>query len=475
MLETRNLYLYWIGKEYKLISILRNLIYLHSTNGIGYKIHLITDKNISDYIEDIPYYFSNLCPAHQADFVRVNVICNYGGIWLDSDTLVLNSLDSLFDYIEKKDGFFIKQNNDILWNGIFGSRPNTTLMIEWKKGMRKLLDITQGKIGWSDIGNDMLQHIYNRNPDLYDNYNIFNGLDNLYPVNWNNCLNEFIVKPYDNYKTIIREYQPLVVLVNSVYKNLEDKTEKEILEGNMPLNYFINKSFENKGIIKNNLYTNHKIYNIKNDIFNEKINDNKIIFENIYKKQIWNNCDPNIPLSGPGSSLENTKETSTLLTKFIYDNECKSLLDLGCGDLTWIPKTTFFNDNNIKYTGVDIVESLITSHVIKFPDKNFLCKDITTYNYFEKVDIIIIRDVIFHLKNNDILSIFDNIKNKFNFLIITSCNNHVNTDNFNQWHFTEKNILINPFNKSQNSLIKIEEPQFNRNIFIYSHNSFYNL
>jgi hypothetical protein len=27
--------------------------------------------------------------------------------------------------------------------------------------------------------------------------------------------------------------------------------EKEILEGNMPLNYFINKSLENKGIQKN--------------------------------------------------------------------------------------------------------------------------------------------------------------------------------------------------------------------------------
>ena len=43
----RNLYLYWVGEEYKLISILRNLIYLHSTNGAGYNIHLITDKNIS--------------------------------------------------------------------------------------------------------------------------------------------------------------------------------------------------------------------------------------------------------------------------------------------------------------------------------------------------------------------------------------------------------------------------------------------
>ena len=101
MSANRNIYLYWVGKEYKLISILRDLIYLHSTNGIGYKVNLITDKNIREYIKDIPDYFNSLFPTHQADFVRVHVICDYGGIWLDSDTLVIDKLDSLFDIIEK--------------------------------------------------------------------------------------------------------------------------------------------------------------------------------------------------------------------------------------------------------------------------------------------------------------------------------------------------------------------------------------
>ena len=49
-MEQRNLYLYWVGEEYTLITILRNLIYLHSTNGVGYKIHLINEKNIKDYV-----------------------------------------------------------------------------------------------------------------------------------------------------------------------------------------------------------------------------------------------------------------------------------------------------------------------------------------------------------------------------------------------------------------------------------------
>ena len=249
MMESRIVFLYWVGKEYKLISILRNLIYLHSTNGKGYKVILITDKNINEYVKDIPIYFYNMCPAHQADFVRISVICEYGGIWLDSDTIVLNSLDTLFDFIENKNGFFIKENNNIFCNGIFGSKSNTHLMIKWKKEIRKLLDVKQDKIDWTEIGNSMLQNIYNKNTELYEDYMFFNGLDNMYPVNWNNCVNEFIDKSYENYKTIIRDYQPLVVLVNSVYKKLEEKTEKEILYGNMPINYFINKSFENMKVI----------------------------------------------------------------------------------------------------------------------------------------------------------------------------------------------------------------------------------
>ena len=240
-----NLFIYWIGKEYKLIKILRNLIYLHSTNGNGYKVHLINHSNIKNYLDNIPEYFYKLCPAHQADYVRVCVVLKYGGIWLDSDTLVLDSLDCLFNLINNKNGFFIRENNKIISNGIFGSKSNTDLLKEWKNRMETKLNAKKEKIGWTEIGNHLLQEIFNHNKKLFDEYEIYNGVDNMYPVNWNNCVNEYLKKPFDNYKKIIRPFQPLVVLVNSVYKELENKTEKEIFEANLPLNYFISKSFEN--------------------------------------------------------------------------------------------------------------------------------------------------------------------------------------------------------------------------------------
>ena len=107
------------------------------------------------------------------------------------------------------------------------AKKNTLLMKEWKKQMIDILDNKKQNINWSEIGNGLLKIIKNKNQELYSNYEIFNGLDNLYPVDWINCVEEFIEKPYENYQNIVRSYQPLVVLVNSVYKQLEDKTYDE--------------------------------------------------------------------------------------------------------------------------------------------------------------------------------------------------------------------------------------------------------
>lgn len=247
----RNLYTYWIGKNFKLINVLKKLMILHSKNGNQYKFHLITPENINSYVKNIPDYFYELLPAHQADFVRINVICDNGGLWLDSDVLVIDSLDSIFDTIEKNDGFFIKQNNEVLCNGVFGSKKNTDLMIDWKFKSLEILNAKKNKIYWEEIGSSLLQNIFKNNNSVFANYEIYNGLDNLYPVNWDNCVTEYLIKPYSNHKNLIRENQPLIVLVNSVYKEMESVGEYDIIKGNRPINYFISKSIKNLGLTEN--------------------------------------------------------------------------------------------------------------------------------------------------------------------------------------------------------------------------------
>lgn len=200
--------------------------------------------------------------------------------------------------------------------------------------------------------------------------------------------------------------------------------------------------------------------------------ERKETFENIYKKKIWTNGDMSIPLSGPGSSLIYTGEISNMLNEFIYNNGIKNILDLGYGDLTWISNTPFFKDNSIEYTGIEIVNFLVEEHKIKYPERNFYNGDIINYK-FNFASLIIIHDVIHHLKNDEILELFNNIKNKFQYIAITSSITSQNTDNFNEYYFSLKNINIEPFNIKCNYLQKIFEPAFNRFFYIYSHDNFF--
>jgi len=233
-------FLYWTGKEFKLINILRNIIYHHSNHGDNYKVIFLSPENINQYIDDIPTGFDKLIPAHQADIARVFAVEKYGGIWLDSDTIVMNNLKELFDIIDSKNGFFIKENNTVICNGVFGSRKNTLLMKQWKEIIiEKMKDINS--IEWTTLGSYILKKdITDKN--LFNDYTIFNGLDNMYPINWENIPQVFIEEHIDSYTKVERKFQPLIILVNSAYKMVENLSIEQIVSMQNPLGYFLRKS-----------------------------------------------------------------------------------------------------------------------------------------------------------------------------------------------------------------------------------------
>jgi hypothetical protein len=249
MLGENNLFLYWVGPEYKIIKLLRGLIYHHSNGGKNFTVHLINQHNITDYIDNFPgEFFWKLKPANQADFVRVSVINKWGGIWLDSDTIVMSSLSELF-YLVNSGGFFIEQSkaNDskLFCNGVFGSKPNTPLLQLWNEDCHRIILDKKENIGWDEIGTVLLERYRFKKDYLFKQYKIIDGNSTVYPIHWTNSYQEFIEKPYENWKQIEREFQPVVIFNNEVYKKSEVMSECEILS-KTPLSYFIKKSYLTK-------------------------------------------------------------------------------------------------------------------------------------------------------------------------------------------------------------------------------------
>ena len=187
----------------------------------------------------------------------------------------------------------------------------------------------------------------------------------------------------------------------------------------------------------------------------------EVIFNNIYENGIWNDCRLDIPKSGPGSSINNTKKFIDLFDNFCIKNNIKEVLDIGCGDLTWMPLTKMFNTQ--KYIGIDIVEVLIESHKLKYPQHKFMCIDAVIQD-IPYAEVICIRDVLFHLLIEDIQIILKKIKCKY--LFVTSCRNRINNNDLNVYNFHEINLTESPFNMT-NYIDSIYEEIFNRDVFIY--------
>ena len=185
------------------------------------------------------------------------------------------------------------------------------------------------------------------------------------------------------------------------------------------------------------------------------------IFTNIYSNGLWNNSRSDIPRSGPGSSLVNTIKFREFFDTFCEADGIESVLDIGCGDLTWMPLTKTFQTK--KYTGIDIVKSLVHLHSVTYPQHTFLCLDAVSQE-IPSADVICIRDVLFHLSIEDIQILLGKLKCKY--LFVTSCRNHVNNNSFDRYHYHTINLTKLPFNMT-NYIKSIYEPEFNRDVFIY--------
>ncbi len=232
---TRDVWMYWTGNKPDLIQKLFDKIIRNSEGGRKYVVHALTDDNIKEYLQ-LPEYFYRLKPAHKADYVRVKVIRKYGGIWLDADTLVLKDLSGLFQYLENdRKGFFVIEDNISLCNGVFGSLPNTELMVEWERRMEEVLKkkakiYKEGliQLNWIEIGTNILSDLGKQNIDLYNGFKIIDGTKRNFRLFVKTAEKFFDKKQDQLYNEIIKK-DDIVILTNVVYKMWEILKDKPFL------------------------------------------------------------------------------------------------------------------------------------------------------------------------------------------------------------------------------------------------------
>lgn len=140
-------------------------------------------------------------------------------------------------------------------------------------------------------------------------------------------------------------------------------------------------------------------------------------FTAIYNYGIWGVNAEGQGVSGSGSTLEATECYRIFLQQFLKDFQIRSVIDLGCGDWEF---SQAINWDGIDYTGYDIVQSVIERDQKRFakPNIHFVHGNAIRMD-MPSADLLICKDVLQHLPNEDIFLLFRQLP-KFKYCLITN-------------------------------------------------------
>jgi len=195
------------------------------------------------------------------------------------------------------------------------------------------------------------------------------------------------------------------------------------------------------------------------DILNRN-RSNKEIFSKIYLSHHWGGKGEDNFYSGEGTYFKDVQIYITTISSFIKENKIQSVCEIGCGDFNVTGE--ILKKVDVDYIGLDVVPQLI-DHLSKgYANKKtrFSCVDASAVNAeIPKVDLCIIRQVLQHLSNENILKILENTKHIPNLLITEHL--PTNPDEINGDKVTNGYIRLQ---NKRTSGVYLDQPPFSKEI-----------
>ena len=152
------------------------------------------------------------------------------------------------------------------------------------------------------------------------------------------------------------------------------------------------------------------------------LNSNREIFTNVYQKKLWGSASPENEspfFSGPGSSDPQIVDPYVEAVKRFFSNfpAKKKAVDLGCGDFRVGARIV---DTFDSYTACDVVPELVhfNEQYWRHLPVKFLVLDLVK-DEIPTGDVLILRQVLQHLSNNDIFRFTQSIPRGFSYLLLT--------------------------------------------------------
>lgn len=153
-------------------------------NIFGESLLIINKNNLKNYVINLPKYFHRISKiAIKVDYIRIALLYNHGGCYLDADTIIF---PKFHDYIEKlpqdSDLIGVGKNNSITGNAILVSPiAKSSICKKIMERQEEIIKKKKGILQWSDIGGNLIRDIGGGNTTTFSK-------NPLYFCGWKNSI-----------------------------------------------------------------------------------------------------------------------------------------------------------------------------------------------------------------------------------------------------------------------------------------------
>jgi hypothetical protein len=316
--------------------------------------------------------------AHRADFIRAFLLARHGGLWIDSDCIVMRPLAEMLASLDRINFIAHRERQGQFSNGFVGASPGSEIARQFYGRVRDTLRSGAPR-GWTSLGAEPLGALLSGAPRG------FRELDcrTIQPICWSRPAEFFAVRPPGEHGLHVDADALTYMLSNSAVQSyLRVHPEKSLMtEGS-----FFRHLLDRSGVAA----------------VPDEAGERRAVWEHLHRKALDGSGES---LSGPGSSLAQTRVVRARLDGLLRRLGVTTMLDAPCGDHYWLRHAEL----TANYVGVDVVPDLIERNRRRHPERQFLLADLVSDD-LPRADLILCRDALVQYSFRDGLAMLRNFR-----------------------------------------------------------------
>jgi hypothetical protein len=152
-------WLYWEGPRPAWIAACQRTIMEHAPGAM-----LLDPASFSElWDRDRDINVARWHVAHRSDFIRAFLLARHGGLWIDSDCLLMRPLDDLLERAGGTDFVAHRERSGMVSNAFIAARPGSPIAAELYRQICETLR-TRQSLEWIDLGGGPLTRILSDPP-----------------------------------------------------------------------------------------------------------------------------------------------------------------------------------------------------------------------------------------------------------------------------------------------------------------------